>query len=104
MAPAKPSQTVCQESAPYLDILVQEILSNNPKTRIQFYLTWGHPHGEAEECGQGMSQFCDYSAMQTALTASYTAFSCSKAPSVIAPVGEAFRSIHDSESNKNFLK
>ena len=104
MAPAKPSETVCQESVPYLDILVQEILSNNLDTRIQLYLTWGHPHGEAEECGQGLSQFCDYSAMQTALTTAYTAFACRKAPAVIAPVGEAFRSIHDSASNKDFLK
>ena len=104
MAPAKPSETVCQDSVPYLDILVQEILSNNPATKIQFYLTWGHPRGEEEECDEGMSQFCDYSAMQTALTASYTAFSCMKAPSLVAPVGEAFRSIHDSASNKNFLK
>ena len=46
----------------------------------------------------------DYSAMQTALTASYSAFSCMMAPSVMAPVGEAFRSIHDSASNKEFLK
>ena len=67
MAPAKPSETVCQDSVPYLDILVQEILSNNPETKIQFYLTWGHPHGEAEECDEGMSQFCDYSAMQVRL-------------------------------------
>ena len=67
MAPAKPSGTVCQDSVLYLDILVQEILSNNPETKIQFYLTWGHPHGEAEECDEGMSQFCDYSAMQVRL-------------------------------------
>ena len=104
MAPAKSSETVCQESVPYLDILVKEILANNPDTRIQLYLTWGHPHGEAEECEAGMSQFCDYSAMQTALTHSYTAFSCMKAPSVMAPVGEAFRSVHDSASSKDFLK
>ena len=64
MAPAKSSETVCQESVPYLDILVKEILANNPDTRIQLYLTWGHPHGEAEECEAGMSQFCDYSSMQ----------------------------------------
>ena len=37
---------MCEDTVPYLDILAGEILDNSPDTRIQFYLTWGHPHAE----------------------------------------------------------
>ena len=37
---------MCEDTVPYLDILAREILDNSPDTRIQFYLTWGHPHAE----------------------------------------------------------
>ena len=40
------SEQVCEDTVPYLDILAREILDNSPDTRIQFYLTWGHPHAE----------------------------------------------------------
>ena len=44
------------------------------------------------------------STTQAALTAAYTDFACMKAPATIAPVGEAFRYVHDTESQNNFLE
>ena len=55
--------SVCEHSKPYLDILLEQILANNPETRIQFYLTWGRPHGENHLCKE-QEQFCAYETMQ----------------------------------------
>ena len=101
--PAQSAEVVCENSVPYLDILAKEILDNNPDTMIQFYLTWGRPHGDQEECDNGLTQFCSYSKMQDALTNTYSDFACMKAVSRVAPVGEAFRYIHDTESQSTFL-
>ena len=55
---------VCQQSVPHLDTLVSMIHDNNPNTKIQFYLTWGWPHGAPDLCSQGMNQFCSFDTMQ----------------------------------------
>jgi len=102
--PAYPAETVCQESVPYLDILAEEIRNNNPNTMIQFYLTWGRPHGDQEKCNDDeLSQFCDFESMQNALTKTYLDFGCLKAKSTVAPVGESFRYIHGSQTQEVFL-
>ena len=48
---------------PPLDALVAAILTNNPATKIQFYLSWGRPGGEPNLC-RTMPQFCSYEAYQ----------------------------------------
>ena len=58
------AEIVCDQSVPYLDTLVSMIHDNNPDTMIQFYLTWGWPHGAPDLCSQGMQQFCSYETMQ----------------------------------------
>ena len=60
------ADTVCDQSVPYLDTLVSMIHNNNPDTMIQFYLTWGWPHGAPDLCSsQGMQQFCSYETMRS---------------------------------------
>ena len=103
LRPAYDAATVCRDTVPYLDILVQLIRDNSPNTRIQFYDTWARPHGSSEDCSAGLDQFCHFSSMQTALTQSYTQFACLKAVATVAPVGEAFRYIHDNNNNNFFL-
>ena len=88
--PAYDSSQVCEESVPYLDILVDHIRTNNPDTVIQFYLTWGRPFGSASDC-ESQPQFCQFPSMQDALTLSYTEFACMNQPARVAPVGEGFR-------------
>jgi len=85
-------EDVCRQTIPYLDILVDHILTNNPETMVQFYLSWGRPYGEDSLCGE-QEQFCQYETMQDALTDGYTKVACMKKPSRVAPVGEGFRNV-----------
>ena len=88
-----------------MDILAEEIRNNNPNTMIQFYLTWGRPHGDQEKCNNDdLPQFCDFESMQNALTKTYLDFGCLKAKSTVAPVGESFRYIHGSQTQEVFLR
>ena len=96
LRPAYDKARVCRDTVPYLTILVHEILTANPDTAIQLYLTWGRPHGEAGECST-QPQFCQYSTMQDSLTAAYSAFACLVQPATTAPVGEAFRYFYGRE-------
>ena len=82
-------------------------MTNNPATKIQFYLSWGRPGGEPNLC-RTMPQFCSYdsyqvdtvlelmkknvtSICQDALTEGYMKLACMKKPAHAAPVGEGFR-------------
>jgi len=101
--PAYDEDTVCRDTVPYLDQLVNHILTNNPATTIQFYLTWGRPYGEAELCKQE-DQFCSYETMQAALTTSYTTFACMNKPARAAPVGEAFSFVKKTHGDSLFYE
>jgi len=99
--PAYEESVVCENTVPYLDELVTHILTNNPDTIIQFYLTWGRPFGEADLC-KDQDQFCSYETMQAALTKSYTTFACMKKPARAAPVGEAFKFVKETQGEETF--
>ena len=71
---------------------------------IQFYLAWAYAFGYSTECDNGLTQFCNYYSMQDALSSGYLDFACMKAVSNVAPVGEAFRYIHDTQSEDFFLR
>eukprot|EP00090_Calanus_glacialis_P004315 TRINITY_DN13209_c0_g1_i1.p1 TRINITY_DN13209_c0_g1~~TRINITY_DN13209_c0_g1_i1.p1 ORF type:complete len:235 (-),score=45.13 TRINITY_DN13209_c0_g1_i1:35-646(-) len=99
--PAYDEDTVCKNTVPYLDELVNHILANNPATIIQFYLTWGRPFGEADLCKE-QSQFCTYEEMQAALSNGYTTFACMNKPARAAPVGEAFKYVKETFGDAPF--
>lgn len=75
--------------------------SNNPATTIQFYQTWGRPFGLASQC-PAHHQFCEYERMQAALTTSYSTFACMNRPSTVAPVGEAFHFVKQTQGEDAF--
>jgi len=100
--PAYDENFVCQNTMPYLNLLVEHIIANNPNTVIQFYLTWGRPHGESDLC-QTQAQFCSYETMQAALTSSYITFACMNKPAQVAPVGESFKFVKDTHGLETFL-
>jgi len=91
--PAYNEEDVCRQTVPFLDQLVQMILTNNPDTIIQFYLTWGGDWLQGSDLCAEQSQFCSYEPMQDALTIGYLSFTCMKKPARAAPVGEGFRNI-----------
>jgi len=99
--PAYDTDRVCRNTVTYLDILADKIRENNPDTIIQFYLTWGRPFGYDKDC-PSYPQLCNYHDMQDALTESYTNFACMKKPARVAPVGEAFRLIRQSQGQDMF--
>jgi len=101
--PAYDEDTVCRDTVPYLDELVTHILTNNPETIIQFYLTWGRPYGESTLCKE-QEQFCSYETMQDALTSSYTTFACMNKPARAAPVGEAFSFVKKTHGDTAFFE
>merc|ERR1719481_70533 len=98
---AFPESYVCSHTKPYLDVLEGIIRSNNPKTRLQFYLSWGRPHGLDSQC-PNYPDFCQFETMQDALTKTYSTFGCMKRPASVAPVGEAFRLVKDSLGEEEF--
>ena len=65
--PAYDEEVVCEQTVPPLDTLISAIQDNNPDTKIQFYLTWGWPHGAPDLCNMNMTQFCSYESMQVNL-------------------------------------
>ena len=75
--------------------------SNNPTTTIQFYQTWGRPFGLASQC-PAHPQFCEYESMQAALTTSYSTFACMNKPATVAPVGEAFHFVKQTQGDDAF--
>jgi len=100
--PAYNEERVCRDTVTYLDNLVAKIKESSPEGRLQFYQTWGRPFGLASEC-PNLPQFCEYATMQDALTASYSTFACMKKPASVAPVGESFRQVRNTQGDEFFF-
>merc|ERR1712156_654465 len=100
--PAYNEERVCRDTVTYLDNLVAKIKESSPEGRLQFYQTWGRPFGLASEC-PNLPQFCEYASMQDALTASYSTFACMKKPASVAPVGESFRQVQNTQGDEFFF-
>ena len=62
--PAYNEEDVCRQTVPFLDQLVEMILTNNPDTIIQFYLTWGGDWLQGSDLCAEQPQFCSYEPMQ----------------------------------------
>ena len=62
--PGYNEEDVCRQTVPFLDQLVEMILTNNPDTLIQFYLTWGGDWLQGSDLCAQQSQFCSYEPMQ----------------------------------------
>jgi len=100
--PAYDEGRICRNSVAFLDILVEKIRENNKDTLIQFYLTWGRPHGFEKDC-PSYPQLCNFQDMQSALTQSYSTFACMNKAARVAPVGEAFRIIKKTQGDDMFF-
>jgi len=100
--PAYDEERVCRDTVTFLDKLVAKIKESSPSGRLQFYQTWGRPFGLASEC-PNLPQFCEYATMQDALTASYSTFACMNLPARVAPVGEAFRQVRNTQGDEVFF-
>jgi len=87
----------CDNSVPYLDILVETVRAHNPNARVFLYQTWGYPHGDS---GNGHP---DYESMQEDLTRSYNTHACTHLPAEVIPVGEVFRRIKETQGEDFFL-
>ena len=53
---------ICNISYPFAKLLSHEIHQANPNTKVQWYLTWGRPNGDAERCDQ-IPQVCTFDGM-----------------------------------------
>ena len=55
-------KNICNISFPFAKLLSHEIHQANPDTKVQWYLTWGRPNGDAERCDQ-IPQVCTFDGM-----------------------------------------
>ena len=53
---------ICNISYSFAKLLSHEIHQANPDTKVQWYLTWGRPNGDAERCDQ-IPQVCTFDGM-----------------------------------------
>ena len=98
--PAFSPGQVSNDVYPYAKRLCDTIRFHNPCATPLFYMTWGRENGDASNC-DNYPPICTFEGMQERLTASYTEMADNNDYAAVAPVGEAWKALRESNPEIN---
>lgn len=99
--PSFPPQQVAEETYPYAKILSDSVHNNSPCTQLLFFMSWGRPAGDQNNCAS-YPEICTFDGIQQRLRQSYLEMAADNDAWAV-PCGIAFADIFHNHPDINLF-